>query len=133
MVRLIDHQQIPLPLKRLPKAQRIAHQKFQITENQLLGMKWIGLATTLIKRLTTRLIENGKMQIKAAQHLHQPLMNQALGHYYQDTPSAFTQQLLVQNQPRLDGLTQSHLIGQQHPGSITVGHLMGDIELMRDV
>jgi hypothetical protein len=72
------------------------------------------------------------MQIKAPQHLHQPLVHQRFRHHNQHPLRAFGEQLMVQNQTRLDSLAQTHLIGQQHPRRIAVGHLMGDIQLMRN-
>ena len=58
------------------------------------------------------LIHNRKTQIKAAQHLHQPLVNQRIRHHNQRPTGPAGVQLIVQDQASLNGFAQPHLIGQ---------------------
>jgi len=68
-----------------------------------------------------------KMQVEAAQHLHQPLVHQRFRHHDQHAFGTFSKNLVMQNQTGFDGFTQTNLIGQQHPRRITVGDFVRDI------
>ncbi len=81
---------------------------------------------------TTLLVKDAERQVEAAQHLDQPLVQQALRHHDQYALRAFGQQLLMQDQAGLDGLAQTHLVGQQHPRCMAIRHLVGNVELVRN-
>ena len=77
-------------------------------------------------------VEHRKAQIEATQHLDQPLVDQRIGQDDQHTLHALCQDKAVQDQPGLDGLTQSHFIRQQHPRGVAPGDLVRDVKLMID-
>ncbi len=156
---LVHDQQVPVTLQRLLMALRVVTQKFQRTQRPLLAMKRIALfrrrdgfvigvtGDDAVKKGFKAVIrcgghafnigapcfiENRKMQIEAAQHFHQPLVDQRFRYHDQHTAGALGEQLLMQNQSGLDGLAQSDLIGQQHTGRITACHFTGDVKLVRE-
>ncbi|MNE15801.1 hypothetical protein D3C80_1087220 [compost metagenome] len=128
MVRFIDDQQIPLGIAKMLKALLATTHKVEGANHQLLGFERVlsvvlGFGITLV-------IEQGKTQVKAAQHFNQPLVLQGFRHHDQHTFRGTRQQLLVQNHARFDGFTQAHFIRQQYARCVTTTHVVSDVELM---
>lgn len=132
VVCLVHNQQVPLAFDRLLATQRVGHQGFQCDQHLLLGMKRVFLAGALGDGATALLVEDAERQVEAAQHLHQPLVQQALGYHDQHAPCPLGQQLLMQDQAGLYGLAEPDLIGEQDPRCMSAGDLMGDVELVRN-
>ena len=147
MMGFIHHHQIPVCRQRVPTRVFAAGEKIQATQNQLFGLErvfrmliaedaihqGIDIVLGCLDRVVPGLIDDGEAQIEAAQHFHQPLMDQRVRHHHQHPPSPTGVQLVVQDQARLDGLAQADLIGQQHPGGVTFRHLVGQVNLVRQV
>ena len=77
------------------------------------------------------MIDDRKAQVKPAQHFHQPLVNERVGHHHQYPARQTGVQLVMEDQAGLDGLAQAHLIRQEHSRRVAAGHLMGDVQLVR--
>ena len=75
-------------------------------------------------------VEQGEAQVKAAQHLDQPLVLQRFRHHNQHALGSAREQLLVQDHACFDGFTQAHFVSQQHARRMATAHVMGDIQLM---
>ena len=127
MVGLVDGNQVPVGGDGMGLQLRARLEQRQAAQHQLLALKGV-----FLRRLGQALgVEQGEVEIEAAQHLYQPLVQQAGGHQYQHATGAAGQQLLVDDHARLDGLAQPHLVRQQYPGRVALTHLIGDVNLVR--
>ncbi len=127
---LVHHQQVPVARGGLREACGIACQEVQVTEHQLFGVEGITAGILRFEGVAAFLIEDAEEQVEAAQHLHQPLVQEAFRNQDQHAPGTLGNELLVQDHAGLDGLAQAHLVGQQHPWRIAICHLVGDVELV---
>ncbi len=123
---LVHHQQIPFLLQSGAGDLWRGQKKVQAAQHLL----FLGERIVRIRGFEAFPVEQGKAQIEAAQHLHQPLMQQGLGHQNQHPSGAARQEHAVQDEAGLYGLAQAHLVRQQHPGQKTPRRLPGDIQLM---
>ena len=115
MMSLIHDQQIPPRLDHLRHSFWIRDQKVRATQHQLAIQKGIRLRIIVGNRRTPRLVKERESQIKSPIQLHKPLMSQRFRHQNQHSLGASGQLETVQNQARLNRLSQSHFIRQQYP------------------
>ncbi len=128
MMRLIDHAKIPSGHDRRRLSLGVRHQKVQTAQNELLALERMAVGDLQIAFG----VEEAEAQIEAPAHFHQPLMQQGLRNHDQNPFGATGQELVMNDQPRFDGLAQSHLVGEQDTRRFPPGDFMGDIELMGD-
>ena len=128
VVCFVDDQQIPFCVAQVLQALLAAAHEVQGTNDQLFGFKRVvrvvlGFGIALV-------VEQGEAQVKAAQHLDQPLVLQRFRHHNQHALGSAREQLLVQDHACFDGFTQAHFVSQQHARRMATAHVMGDIQLM---
>ena len=90
----------------------------------------IHVAFLLFQSVVATLIHYGKSQIKAAEHFHQPLMGEGIRYHDQGTLCPASVQLIVEDQPRLDGFAKTDLICQKNPWRMAPGNFMGNVYLV---
>ena len=90
----------------------------------------VGVVAIRVDFPAAGLVKNTEVQIKAAAHFHQPLVNQAVGHQNQYPLDALFQQLLVKNKASFDGFAQADFVCQQHAWLVSLGDVAGNIKLM---
>ena len=132
VVGLVNHQQIPVTFYSLLRALRVRAQEFQGAQHQLLALKRVFLFTACGNGLAAFLVKDAEVQVEAAQHFHQPLVQQTFRHHNQYPSGAFGQQLVVQDQARFDGFPEADFVSQQHTRGVAVGDFVGDIQLVGD-
>ena len=125
---LVHHQQVPVTGQGALGGLGVPGQQVQAAQDALLGLEGVGVP----HGGETLAVEQGQAQVEAAAHFHQPLVEQGLGDQDQDPARPPGEQHPVQDEPRLDGLAEPHLIRQQDPRGIAPGHFGGDVELVWD-
>ena len=140
---LVHHHQVPAGSQGVTAGGGVAGEKVQTAQHQLLGLERIGRGLIGVGGqflvggqgfgVVTGVVHNGETQVEATQHLHQPLVHQRFRYHYQHPPRPQGMELVVQNQPRLNGFTKPHLVRQQHPGRVALGHFVGDVDLVGEV
>ena len=126
VVGFINHQQIPFGRNSLFQAFRLLVEKRRRAKHQLGTFERV-LRTGFEQGKTAFFIQDGEKQVKTSQHFNQPLVDQAVGHGNQHAVGTPGLQLLVDDQACFNGLAEPYLIGQQHPGCITVGDFTGNV------
>ncbi len=99
----VDHHDVPLGVAQMLQALFATANKVQGADHQLFGFERVirivlGFGVALI-------VKQGETQVKAAQHLHQPLVLQGFRHHNQHALGCAGKQLLMQNHARFDGFT----------------------------
>ena len=129
MVGFVDDQQVPISGAGLLVSVRMVDQKAKAGQNELCGFKRIGLARGF-EFFADLIVEDGKPQVEATQHLDQPLMDQVRRHHDECPIDAAVQQEPVQDQTGLDSFAKPHFIGQQNARRVTAGYFVGDVKLV---
>ena len=148
VVRFIHYHQVPAGGEGMVPGLFAAHQEVQAAQHQLVRLERVNAVIVVTKDVVYQgidiiflglevvvaaLVDDGETQVEAAQHFHQPLVNQRIRHHNQGPAGAAGVQLVMQDQAGFDGFTQAHFIGQQYPGRMAPGHFVGDIELVRQM
>ena len=76
---------------------------------------------------------NGEIQVEFAAQFLVPLRNQRCRHQNQHPPRHAAQQILAEQQARLDRFPQADLVRQQHPAAKMPQHLADGFDLMRQM
>ena len=132
MVGLVHNQQVPACGHRLGGPGRGAGQQADAAQHQLLLQERIAARLALLDGPAARLVEDAEGEGEPAQQLHEPLVDQRVGDQDEGAGDLPAAQQAVQDQAGLDGFTEPHLVGQQHPGQGPAADFVGDVELVRD-
>jgi len=131
-MRLIDDEQVPARLARLPARTELPARNAVLQIIKLAIEERIRPGLMRPDRRTPLFVKDAEEQIEASQHLHKPLMNEWLGHEDENAPRASGEVQAMQDQPRFDRFPESHFIGEQHPRHEAPGDFAGDGHLVRD-
>ena len=132
MMRFIDHQHVPPGVERLPESGFAAGEKADAREHELIVEKRIRLRVGRLDGLAAFLVEDVEPEIEAAQQFHEPLMHERFREDDEHALRAAGQEQPMQDEARLDGFAEAHLVGQQHARREAGGHFRGDVELVRN-
>lgn len=130
MMRFIDHEHVPAGGQGLLQTNLVAGQETNAGQHELIIEKRVRLGIRRRDGGASFLVENVKPEIEAPQQFHEPLVNQRFRDDDQDALRPARQQQPVQNQACLDGLAQTHLVGQQDARGQPSRHFGGDVKLV---
>ena len=131
-MRLIHHEHIPARRHRLRRAPRVSRQEANAGQHELVIQKRVGARFAGFDGRAAFLIENMQPHVEAAEHFHEPLVDERFRHQYQDAIRPSAQQQAMQDQTGLDGFSKPHFVREHHARGVPVGDLLGDVKLVRN-
>jgi hypothetical protein len=132
VVCFVDDDEVPAGVDGLLGSFWVLAEELDATEDELVIEERVCIKVALFDGLAAFLVEDGGVEVKAAEHFDEPLIDEGFGDEDECAGGAATEEEAVEDEAGFDGFAEADFIGEEDPGGVAGGDGVGDVELMGD-